>query len=205
MSSIQAKIGSKKISPPKNRLEIELLQEKLHEEYFAKLYYEKKKFLSSSLDDGDGDFGMFKEGSFPPFLGRAVPLSFSASNDPTSQQNQDKFHWEIRSPYILPALRWVLRGLVESQHLSAVEGITATDPLQSGVLLANHMYYIDKSMEPFDVLDLKELQRRKRGKEDMAIAAEREKQDEIELSEYEKMRAERVARNADRLKALGLA
>jgi hypothetical protein len=45
------------------------------------------------------------------------------------------------------------------------------------------------------------MQRRRRGN----IPREEESEEEVEMSEYEKLRAERVARNAERLKALGLA
>jgi hypothetical protein len=45
------------------------------------------------------------------------------------------------------------------------------------------------------------LQRRKRA----GNIAEEEEEDDYEMSEYERLRAERVARNAERLKALGLA
>jgi hypothetical protein len=109
--------------------------------------------------------------------------------------------WEIRSPYAVASLRWVIRGLIHSGHLSQVEDLTA-DNLNSGVLLANHVYYWDSRLEPYEVLDQKELQRRKRANQGGGGGDESE--DEIELSEYEKMRQARVARNAERLKSLGL-
>ena len=59
---------------------------------------------------------------------------------------------------------------------------------------------------PFEVLDVKEMQRRKRAE---ALTEKEQKEEEereaVELSAYEKMRADRVARNKERLKLLGLA
>jgi hypothetical protein len=72
--------------------------------------------------------------------------------------------------------------------------------MSSGVIITNDVYYWDAQLEPFEVLNLRELQRRKRAN----IADEEASEEDIELSEYEKLRAERVARNAERLKALGL-
>jgi hypothetical protein len=102
--------------------------------------------------------------------------------------------WEIRDSYVLPAIHWVLRGLVQSGHLAE---------LDTDVLLTNDIYFSDDSQQPFDVLDMKEMQRRKRAT--LAGYDEQESEEEVEMSEYEKLRAERVARNAERLKALGLA
>jgi hypothetical protein len=81
---------------------------------------------------------------------------------------------------------------VHSGHLTEVD----TD-----VLLTNDVYFTDDSQQPYDILDMKEMQRRRRGN----IPREEESEEEVEMSEYEKLRAERVARNAERLKALGLA
>jgi hypothetical protein len=65
------------------------------------------------------------------------------------------------------------------------------------------VYYIDETLQPFETLNLKEISRRKRANDvlDQASSAN----DEVELSAYEKARAERVARNAERLQSLGLA
>ena len=74
----------------------------------------------------------------------------------------------------------------------------------SGVVVPNHEYYINEKFEPFEMLDEKEIMRKRRAQtmegDDNASSDE-----EVELSAYEKMRAERVARNAERLKLLGLA
>lgn len=165
-----------------SRSEVEAQRETLHEVYFAKLYQQLSKYLLPTNPDG---YGSYADSSFPPFLGRVIPsLSPGKLEDVT---------WEIRAPYVLPAIRWILRGLIHSGHLSEVE---------PDVLMTNDIYFADDSQQPFDVLDMKEMQRRKRAN---AASEEEESEEEVEMSEYEKLRAERVARNAERLKALGLA
>jgi hypothetical protein len=170
---------------PSSRFEVELACEKAHESFFAKLYREQHKNLVTGKSN---EFGRFADESFPPYLGRLVPLD-----------NNGNMTWEIRSTYVIPALRWVIRGLIHSQHIGEIEALTM-DSMSSGMIIANHVYYID-DRQPFDVVGVKELQRRKRAGQGAGDQSE----EEIELSEYEKLRAERVARNADRLKALGLA
>ncbi|GAX12049.1 hypothetical protein FisN_8Lh149 [Fistulifera solaris] len=173
----------------KNRLQLELECERNHETRFAKMYHKLLKLVDCS------EVGLYAEGSFPPYLGRVVPLSTNYDlNDAGSQQ------WEIRETYLVPALRWVLRGLIHSEHVHEYESVeTAKD---SGTILPNHVYYLDPQLEPLDVVDSKELTRRKRATN---AAAEESSDEDVELSAYEKMRAERVSRNAERLKALGLA
>ena len=163
-----------------SRSEVEAQRENLHEVYFAKLYQQLSKFLQPI----DEDYGSYANSSFPPFLGRVIPS--------TAPDNVEDVTWEIRGPFLIPAIRWVLRGLVHSGHLTEVD----TD-----VLLTNDVYFTDDSQQPYDILDMKEMQRRRRGN----IPREEESEEEVEMSEYEKLRAERVARNAERLKALGLA
>ena len=176
---------------PSNRLEVEIAREKLHEEYFAKVYKQKVSSLQLRTDRNflDCQCGRFAHNSFPPYLGRVIPAS---------QNNQ--LVWEIRPQYVVAAVRWVIRGLIRSEHLVEVEPTTADSPLTSGVVLVNHVYYVD-DREPYEILDTKELNRRKRADQGPAESSE----EEIEMSEYEKLRAARVARNAERLKALGLA
>ena len=70
-----------------------------------------------------------------------------------------------------------------------------------GVIIPNHVYCYDSTLKPFEQLDVKELQREKRANQGAGAS---ESEDEVELSEYEKLRAERVARNNERLKMLGL-
>ena len=174
---------------PTNRTELELERERLHEEYFAKLWRAHRKLLVSQVPE-DGELsesvGTFADGSFPPYLGRVVPAGGSAG-----------CVWEIREPFAVVALRWVVRGLVRSEHLTETEALTA-DSLQSGAVMINNVYTISEG-EPFEELDVKELTRRKRADQEAPPS-----EDEVELSEYEKQRLERVARNAERLKALGL-
>jgi Bromodomain len=168
---------------PTSRLDVEIQAEMLHEDYYSKLYQQYSNSLVAR-----GGMGAYANASFPPYLGRVLPLS-----------NWDEVSWEIRSPFVVPALRWVLRGLIQSGHLTATENLGPD--FSSGVILTNDIYYFDTSLRPFEVLDLRELQRKKRANRE----GFEESDDEVEMSEYEKARADRVARNAERLKALGLA
>ncbi|KAI2490556.1 bromodomain-containing protein [Fragilaria crotonensis] len=161
---------------------IEGLLEQLHEAYYAKLYQQFSKLLNSASGNG-----MFANASFPPYLGRVVPATLDGVGT----------RWEIRSEYVVPALRWVIRGLVQSGHLAELEPLTTEAPLTSGVIMTNDVYYHDPASRPFDLL---EIRRKKKGE-----GADESSEDEIELSEYEKLRAERVSRNAERLRSLGLA
>ncbi|CAB9517184.1 Bromodomain-containing protein 2 [Seminavis robusta] len=193
----------KRMPAPCSRHDIEYICERLHDTYYAKLYMELGASLeqSTAADSGDGKaksdksdmpaFGSFADGSFPPFLGRMVPVSLA---------KHSKFAWEIRGSFQIVALRWIIRGLIASGHLGQLEPMEQ-ESLSSGVIMTNHVYYTDNSLEPFAVLDSKELARRRRANNEEAESSE----DEVELSAYEKLRAERVARNAERLKALGLA
>mmetsp|Transcript_90718 Transcript_90718/g.135932 ORF Transcript_90718/g.135932 Transcript_90718/m.135932 type:complete len:166 (+) Transcript_90718:2-499(+) len=160
--------------------------EKRHEGLYSKLYQQHANKLVSAQENSN--IGLYSVGAFPPYLGRVVPV---AGNSEVS--------WEIRTAFLIPALRWVLRGLIQSEHLTAIDPMTSTD-LTSGVVLTNDAYYFDANLTPFEVLDLKELQRRKRANKSDDESSE----EEIELSDYEKLRLERVKRNAERLKALGL-
>ena len=90
-------------------------------------------------------------------------------------------------------------GVIIIDHSTTRDSSTTKD---SSTILPNHVYYLDPEQEPLEVVDSKELTRRKRATN---AAAEASSDEDIELSAYEKMRAERVSRNADRLKALGLA
>ena len=173
-----------------DRSGVEEIRETLHEEYYAKLYYKHCSnnattpiLLETASDDG---VGIYTDGSFPPYLGRIVP---------SSPQSVD-VTWEIRAQFVVPALRWVLRGLVQSEHLVEWEPFSLSSYETDCTLLANHAYYHNEAKTPFEILDV----RRKK-----ANAVEEEEVEEVELSAYEKMRAERVARNKEKLKALGLA
>lgn len=177
-----------------DRLGVEKLRETLHEEYYANLYY---KYCSSGANiqsqvdiESDDGIGVYTDGSFPPYLGRVVPTGKSSS------QGQD-VTWEIRAEFVVPAIRWILRGLVQSEHFSEWEPFSLQSYETESILLANHSYYQDQEKTPYEILDV----RKKKGN----TAEEEEEEEEVELSAYEKMRAERVARNKEKLKALGLA
>lgn len=177
------------VKPPSNRLEIEVIREKMHEEVYAKSFKEHQSLLvKENIDGADPAAGTFTTDSFPPYLGRVVPAS-----------DDNDVVWEIRADYVVTALRWVIRGLIRSGHLGEIEPITP-ESLSSGVVIANNVYYID-DREPFEELDSRELIRRKRSGQ----GGDESSEEEIELSEYERLRAERVKRNEERLKALGLA
>jgi hypothetical protein len=176
--------------PPGNRYEVELARERLHESHFAKIYqavYKSTTVKQSSTDP----VGVYPNGFFPPYLGRVVPLM-------SPYASTEKSVWEIREQFVVPALKWVIRGLIHSEHLTEVEPL---DSANGGVIIPNHLYYIDENQTPFDTLNTKELTRRKRAD----AGGEESSEEEVELSEYEKARAERVARNKERLQALGLA
>ena len=184
---------------PRNRSDVEFARERLHEEFFARVYHDHFADMVSACEaeaanGGENDLtltGLFADGNFPPFLGRITPIA--------SPSYKGDVTWEIRAPNVVPAVRWVIRGLIASGHFSEIEPLSS-DSMQSGVILPNNVYFIDTSIEPFEVLHQKEIQRRKRANQEESD----EEAEEIELSEYEKRRAERVARNADRLKSLGL-
>jgi hypothetical protein len=168
---------------PSSRLEVEIYKEKCHEENYSKFFQEYSSLMSSSSENS---FGSYSNGSFPPYLGRVVP-------------NGSEVSWEIREPFVVPALRWILRGLIQSGHVTELEPIV---PNQShGIIMTNDVYFCDVNLQPFEQLDLKELQRRKRANQE----ADDSESEDIELSEYEKLRAQRVVRNTERLKMLGLA
>ncbi|KAL7494283.1 hypothetical protein ACHAWT_003308 [Skeletonema menzelii] len=180
----------------RSRLGAEGVQETIHELFFAKLY---RDHSPNAMILADG-LGTYVNGSFPPFLGRVI------------QTDSDSNVWEIREHYLIPALRWVLRGLVKSGHLAEVDGSLSDGLLDdaaarsyfgAGIVVPSHEYYYNETFSPFDVLDEKEVLRKRR--QEAAADSDSGSDEEVELSEYEKMRAERVARNAERLKLLGLA
>ena len=189
----------------RSRLGAEGIQEMIHESFFAQLY---RKQSPNILLEVNG-IGTYANGSFPPYLGRVLPSSSSSSSN---GEDGDAIIWEIREQYLIPALRWVLRGLVRSGHLNEVDyslsaGVLEDAPSRThygaGIVTPSHEYYYNQTFAPFDVLDEKEIMRKRR----QGAAADAAPPPEIaaELSEYEQMRAARVARNAERLRALGLA
>lgn len=193
----------------RSRLGIEGVQETIHEQFYAKLYRDHSP-NALILDSG---IGKYAGGSFPPYLGRVVSSSVPTS---TNKDDDDAIVWEIREQYLIPALRWVLRGLVRSGHLGEVDGTLSEGVLDdapartsfgAGVVVPSHEYYHRNAallQRPFDMLDEKEILRKRRAQA-AAGGDDESSEEEVELSEYEKMRAERVKRNAERLRALGLA
>lgn len=172
-----------------NRIQVEMELERLHEERFASLFFRLRDLFQK-----EAKVGGFVGDSFPPYLGHVTPtLSDSCMKSQLSSIDRanGNAQWEIRSDFLIPALRWVIRGLVQSEHLSQLD--------DGDLILPNHVYYIDPQADPFEVLDTRESSRRKRAANELI-----EVEDEVELSEYEKLRLERVARNKERLAALGL-
>ena len=190
----------------RSRLGAEGIQEMIHECFHAKLYRDQSPnalILESGL-------GKYADGSFPPYLGRVLPSPSSSSEG----EGGGAIVWEIREQYLIPALRWVLRGLVRSGHLDEVESSLSEgvlDDAQSrtyfgaGTVTPSHVYYYNQNFSPFDVLDEREILRKRRQTAAATDGGVKANEEEVELSEYEQMRAARVARNAERLKALGLA
>lgn len=175
-----------------DRTGVEKMRETLHEEYYAKLYYKYCTAINTTIpilleSESSDSFGVYSDGSFPPFLGRVVPETFEISVGVT---------WEIRSQFVIPALRWVARGLVASGHLSEWEKFSLSSYENESLVLANHAYFYNETKTPYEVIQ---------NKRKKTTTLEEEEEEEVELSAYEKMRAERVARNKEKLKALGLA
>lgn len=98
--------------------------------------------------------------------------------------------WEIRSERVTDALRWVVRGLAHTEHV-----VWDTD---DDWVTPNSLYYADPVQYPaFGTLDARKAKK--------AAAAQSDSDEEdVALSEYEKARLERVARNNEKLKMLGL-
>ena len=210
----------------KSREEIEAALESVHESKFAQLYY--KYFGGDLISDAGfvdmskptpvstvgGALGLCADQSFPPYLGRIVPTSTGVSKSLDGARgipiDGTNVVWEIREPYASAAIRWVVRGLIKSGHLAEIEAMDGryvpnsnTYDERSGAVIANNAYYKDPTATPFDVLDIKEMMRKKRAEQ--RGEEEESSEEEVEMSEYEQMRAARVARNQERLKMLGLA
>mmetsp|Transcript_2017 Transcript_2017/g.3131 ORF Transcript_2017/g.3131 Transcript_2017/m.3131 type:complete len:307 (-) Transcript_2017:137-1057(-) len=198
----------------RSRLGAEGVHETIHERFYAKLYrdYSPDALI---LDSG---VGKYANGSFPPYLGRVIPTTMSTAGGGGLVNDEGAMIWEIREQYLVPALRWILRGLVHSGHLEEVDGSLSEGVLDdapartsfgAGIVVPNHQYYYNdggmSSLPPFDVLDEKEILRKRRQDAAVGASGDSSSEEEVELSAYEQMRADRVARNAERLKALGLA
>jgi len=156
--------------PPRSRHQVEMACEGLHEQY-ARMFFEEWQQRPEPLQ------ALYKNGAFPPYLGHVV-----------------NGRWQIRNA--LPVLQWILKGLIASGHVSDLR----SSPEEEMMLLVHQAYYIDASIEPFAVINLREVTRRKKAEAEEKQAAEEE---DVELSEYEQRRLERVKKNEERLKALG--
>jgi ribosomal protein L36 len=189
----EVKCDGSSIPFPHSRLQLEQLLETLHENHFAKMFQQLQKHVKPSSDDL---FGVFSDGSFPPYLGRLTPQYLDSK---VSEKRECPVNWEIRDTYLVPALRWIIRGLIRSEHLSEQEPIDSAT--EAGSILPNFVYYYNPNLQPFEVIDGRESTKKKRPTNGDANGVI---DDDVKLSEYEKMRAERVARNAERLKLLGL-
>jgi hypothetical protein len=196
------------------------IQELIHESFYAKLYRDHSP-NAMILESG---LGTYAGGSFPPYLGRVIPSSSSSSklesNGGGCGGSSPSIVWEIREQYLVPALRWIMRGLVRSGHLDEVDSSLSEGALEdaalrsstsfgSGIVVPNHEYFYNSNenvRRSFDVLDEKEILGKRRHNTAASDGVGGHNMEEkAELSENEQMRAARVARNADRLKALGLA
>ena len=120
---------------------------------------------------------------FPPWLGT---ISFA----------NGELNWEIRKPHLMPAMRYILRGLIHSGHVFEVESINDSKVSTGGGVVCIANAYMPAL--PYSVLRKKFEPNKKKKVE------EEEEEEEVEISEYEKARMERVARNNEKLKALGL-
>ena len=142
--------------------------------------------LKADMNTNSDSIPSFANNIFPPWLGSMA-----------------HGRWEIRAPYISSAVQWVLRGLVESGHIVEMDGLGGGS--NGAVVLANAYW---RGYSVFDVLgdsNKRAAATKKSRKAEEEEALERRKEKETqEMGEYERMRAERVARNQERLKALGL-
>lgn len=186
-----------------NRIHVEMIREAVHEHY-AELYstYVKraelvpiKSLSTSDVEEGSAvssksnadtikPYKFYNKDIFPPFLGNISPLTGK---------------WEIRSHLVLPALLWVVRGMIHSGYLGCDDGTTANNLTSLTPLTLSNAYYWNKSsIIPFDIEEVVK-------KHQSKVVESESEEEEVELSEYEKARLERVARNQERLRQLGLA
>uniref|UniRef100_A0A7S1B6X6 Uncharacterized protein n=1 Tax=Corethron hystrix TaxID=216773 RepID=A0A7S1B6X6_9STRA len=160
----------------RDRVETEAILERSH----AEMEVEYRCWISNYHGEDISGSVPFHNG-FPPYLGRLCGG-----------------FWQIRTPFASSAIRWITRGLLHSGHLSEVEKIATSSPGGGSVMVANAYM---KSEHLFDCVQRPVVSRAKKKEVEEEMEEEQEK---IELSEYERMRADRVARNKERLKMLGL-
>ena len=150
---------------------------------------EKKKKEAERQKEED----LFKKNfhvAWPPYLGRI------------GQNDTGGMVWEIRKDLAQQALLHVLRGLVQSQHIFEVSPIS--NPKEEGMVCVANYYLPGVPYSVYPKID-----RRKRLKLEGASASGpvggESSDEEEEMTEYEKARAEKMARNKAFLQSLGLA
>ena len=150
---------------------------------------EKKKKEAERQKEED----LFKKNfhvAWPPYLGRI------------GQNDTGGMVWEIRKDLAQQALLHVLRGLVQSQHIFEVSPIS--NPKEEGMVCVANYYLPGVPYSVYPKID-----RRKRLKLEGASApgpvGGESSDEEEEMTEYEKARAEKMARNKAFLQSLGLA
>lgn len=176
----------------KDRVQVEQILEVAHE-YMSDVFEKLQLNISHMSETVNGKsfrkesraLSLFSKNVFPPYLGRICPLTKK---------------WEIRAQHVHRALRWIIQGMIHSGHLGLENPKSTTETTSHGdgysVVISN-AYFCNDTISPFDVL--RQTPRRNNLAEERA-----ELKDEVELSEYEKARLDRVARNHERLKLLGL-
>ena len=89
-----------------------------------------KKSNEMQEDDDEGDendttepYDPIDNVCLPPWLGTIV----------------DGTYWEIRKPFIVPAIRWIARGLIASGHCDPSEEFTGGQ--FSGAIIPSNLYF----------------------------------------------------------------
>jgi len=187
-----------------DRKGVEEIREKLHESFYAKFFHKNAfKWQGRDVEDSKSEVGLFADNTFPPYLGSIF-----------------QGRWEIRTPYIAPALRWIIRGLIKSGHLvemnpmmissggnsvATMNGVLNDSSAleeKNGTVVISNLYFWNNKLRPYDVVDIK--RPKIKSKAEKMEEDERKKDSERELSEYEQDRARRIARNQEKLRMLGL-
>ena len=152
----------------------------------------------SAGEDDDELFSKNFWNSWPPYLGRI------------SEGDNGGIVWEIRRQCIVPAIRHILRGLIQSNHIFEVESISQSKNSSGGGTICVANCYVPGV--PYSVLSSgggRGRGRKKKGEggnyENNGNDKEEEEEEEEELTDYEKARLERVERNHKYLQSLGLA
>lgn len=178
-----------------DRVEIEAIRENYHKKMVSlNAKIQRQRRLKASIkererEENDTEKGAQREKKdpidnmiLPPWLGSIV----------------DGKYWEIRKPFLIPAIRWVVRGLIASGHCDPSEDFTGGQ--FSGAVIPSNLYF---KGNPWTV----EANLQKQKKQIMEREAKQKRQEEEanrELNDYEKARLERIERNNEKLRSLGL-